>query len=53
VQKEPIPPSSKRGAKRDGSKIPKPLYGASKQQKQILVTNLNMTSLKLVQLFQS
>jgi hypothetical protein len=56
---------AKRGAKRAGPhtikkrwkkrrfKIPKPLYGASKQQKQVLATNLNMASLKLVQLFQS
>jgi hypothetical protein len=45
--------SKKRDAKRDGSNISKPLYNASKQQKQVLVTNLNTASLKLIQLFQS
>jgi hypothetical protein len=43
--------SAKRGAKRDGLKSQTAVR--CKQQKQILVTNLNMTSLKLVQLFQS
>jgi hypothetical protein len=45
-------PTKKRCKKRR-LKIPKPLYGASRQQKQVLATNLNMASLKLVQLFQS
>jgi hypothetical protein len=44
---------SKKRCKKKRLKIPKPLYGASKQQNQVLATNLNMASLKLVQLFQS
>ncbi len=45
----------KKRCKKRRLKISKPLYGTSKQQNRFwsLITNLNMTSLKLIHLFQS
>jgi hypothetical protein len=51
MQKESILSSSKRDAKRDDSKFQNRC--TMQAAKQILVTNLNMTSLKVIQLFQS